>query len=171
MIPEFVCWFENLLHSTDTSPSDTWRHCFLWYFKKWNWIQYLDTGSRCLQGQLGVFCFSSPFQMKIFPLAPLSRMKQSSRSSSSWPNGLFSDTLVMVMEPVASDTCREKMNGVKGDNRWTKDRGHSTKIAFHSYSIQTMYWPHLCLRFSQRNTFMFCCVIHKQRASLAESTL
>ncbi|KAG7243408.1 hypothetical protein INR49_011865 [Caranx melampygus] len=41
---------------------------------------------------------------KIFPLAPLSRMKQSSRTSSSFANGLFSDTLVIVMEPVASDT-------------------------------------------------------------------
>lgn len=46
-----------------------------------------------------------PFQTKIFPLAPLSRMKQSSRTSSSFPKGLFSPTLVTVMEPVASDTC------------------------------------------------------------------
>lgn len=53
----------------------------------------------------GSSSISSPFQTKIFPLAPLSRMKQSSRTSVSFANGLFSDTLVIVMEPVASDTC------------------------------------------------------------------
>lgn len=31
-------------------------------------------------------------------------MKQSSRTSSSWANGLFSEILVIIMEPVASDT-------------------------------------------------------------------
>lgn len=32
-------------------------------------------------------------------------MKQSSRTSRSFPNGLLSEILVIVMEPVASDTC------------------------------------------------------------------
>ena len=51
--------------------------------------------------------FFLPFQTKIFPLAPLSKMKQSSRTNRSLANGLFSDTLVIVIEPVASDTCEE----------------------------------------------------------------
>lgn len=55
-------------------------------------------------GAFWLYTVYGPFQTKIFPLAPLSRMKQSSRTSSSFPNGLFSHTLVTVMEPVASDT-------------------------------------------------------------------
>lgn len=66
----------------------------------------------CISGEvfyvldLEEFVFLLPFQTKTFPFAPLSRMKQSSLTSSSWEKGLFSDTLVMVMEPVASDTYR-----------------------------------------------------------------
>ena len=56
---------------------------------------------------------SSPFHTKTFPLAPLSRMKQSSRTSSSLANGLFSDTLLTVREPVASDTWGENVRGLR----------------------------------------------------------
>lgn len=72
-------------------PDSKWDWALAWCWLSYNWF--------CILKQ------NPPFQTKIFPLAPLSRMKQSSRTSRSFPNGLLSEILVIVMEPVASDTC------------------------------------------------------------------
>lgn len=69
-------------------------------FPRWNTTRWTPRPPLLMQGQ----SVHWPFQTKIFPLAPLSRMKQSSRTSISFPKGLFSHTVVTVMQPVASDT-------------------------------------------------------------------
>lgn len=47
---------------------------------------------------------SRPFQTKIFPLQPWSKIKQSVDSSALWENGFSAATNVIDIFPLASDT-------------------------------------------------------------------
>lgn len=93
----------HVSRSSDSPPRETANHYFPLCSLQFYLIRYQIWGGGEFAA-LSLSSSSSPFQTKIFPLEPLSRMKQSSRISRSWANGLLSDTLVVVMEPVASDT-------------------------------------------------------------------
>lgn len=49
-----------------------------------------------------------PFQTKILPSEPWSRMKQSPDSRALWANGFSAATSVMVIPPLALDTCSDE---------------------------------------------------------------